>query len=395
MTDRSEPSRRDFIAMSTLGLLGATGLARGDVPVSDSQLLYVGTYTDDKRTDGIYLVRMNVTTGALHLETAVNAGPNPSFIAIHPNGRTLYAVNEVEKRGEKASGGVSAFSIASDTAALTRISDQASEGGAPCYASVDRRGRALLVANYSGGNVALLPIQPGGALSPAANVAQHRGNGPNAERQEAAHAHCIVSDPSNRYVLAADLGIDKVVVYRLDAERALEHVETGDAQLEPGSGPRHIAFHPTLPLVYVATELNSAVTRLRFDGEHGVLMPIDARTTLPSGWKGTSYAADIHVAPSGRTLYVSNRGHNSVAVFSIDTAGALTLEQTMPTGGDWPRNFSIDPTGRWLLVANQRSSDIVVFARDRDSGRLTATRQRIAIPSPACVRFRAHVGVTT
>ena len=395
MTDRSEPSRRDFIAMSALGLLGATSRARGNVPVRDSQLLYVGTYTDDNRTDGIYLVRMNVSTGALHLETAVNAGPNPSFIAIHPNGGTLYAVNEVEKRGEKASGGVSAFSIASDTAALTRISDQASEGGAPCYASVDRRGRALLVANYSGGSVALLPIQPGGALSPAANVAQHRGNGPNAERQEAAHAHCIVCDPSNGYVLAADLGIDKVVVYRLNAERALEHVETGDAQLEPGSGPRHIAFHPTLPLVYVATELNSTVARLRFDAEHGVLTPIDARTTLPSGWKGTSYAADIHVAPSGRTLYVSNRGHNSVAVFSIDKAGALTLEQTMPTGGDWPRNFSIDPTGRWLLVANQRSSDIVVFARDRDSGRLTATRQRIAIPSPVCVRFRAHVGVTT
>jgi 6-phosphogluconolactonase len=226
-------------------------------------------------------------------------------------------------------------------------------------------------------------------------VAQHRGKGPNAERQEAAHAHCVVSDPSNRYVLAADLGIDKVVVYRLTAERALEHVETGDAQLEPGSGPRHIAFHPTLPLVYVATELNSTVTRLRFDVDRGALTPIDTRSTLPSGWKGTSYAADIHVAPSGRTLYVSNRGHNSIAMFSVDNAGALALEQTMPTGGDWPRNFSLDPTGRWLLVANQRSGDVVVFARDEKSGRLTATQQRIAIPSPVCVRFRAHVGVTT
>ena len=395
MIDRPEPSRRDFIAMSALGLLGATGLARAKVPVSDSQLLYVGTYTEDNRTDGIYLARMDAATGELRLESALNAGANPSFLAIHPNGRTLYAVNEVEKRGEKASGGVSAFSIASDTGALTRINEQASEGGAPCYASVDRRGHALLVANYAGGNVALLPIQSGGGLAPAANVTQHRGKGPNAERQEAAHAHCIVSDPSNRYVLAADLGIDKVVVYRLNAERALEHVESGDAQLEPGSGPRHIAFHPTLPLVYVATELSSTVTRLRFDAERGALTPIDTRSTLPSGWTGRSYAADIHVAPSGRTLYVSNRGHNSVAVFSIDKAGALTLEQTMPTGGDWPRNFSLDPTGRWLLVANQRSGDIVVFARERDSGHLTATTQRIAIPSPVCVRFRAHVGVTT
>jgi 6-phosphogluconolactonase len=395
MTDRPEPSRRDFIAMSALGLLGARGLARAEVSVSDSQLLYVGTYTEENRTDGIYLVRMDVATGALRLESTINAGANPSFLAIHPNGHMLYAVNEVEKRDGRASGGVSAFSIASETGALTRINEQASEGGAPCYASVDRRGHALLVANYAGGNVALLPIEAGGGLAPAANVAQHRGKGPNAERQEAAHAHCIVSDPSNRYVLAADLGIDKVVVYRLNAERSLEHLETGDARLEPGSGPRHIAFHPTLPLAYVATELSSTVTRLRFDADRGALTPIDTRSTLPSSWKGTSYAADIHVAPSGRTLYVSNRGHNSVAVFSVDKTGALTLEQTMPTGGDWPRNFSLDPTGRWLLVANQRSGDIVVCARDEKSGRLTATQQRIAIPSPVCVRFRAHVGVTT
>jgi 6-phosphogluconolactonase len=395
MTDSPEPSRRDFIAISALGLLGIRTLARAEEPVSDSQLLYVGTYTEDNRTDGIYLVRMDIATGALRLESAVNAGANPSFLAIHPNGRTLYAVNEVEKRGDKASGGVSAFAIASETGALTRINEQASEGAAPCYVSIDRRGHALLVANYTGGSVALLPIQPGGGLAPAANVAQHRGKGPNAERQEAAHAHCVVSDPSNRYVLAADLGIDKVVVYRLNGERALQHVATGDAQLEPGSGPRHIAFHPTLPLVYVATELNSTVTRLRFDGARGALTPIDTRSTLPSGWTGTSYAADIHVAPSGRTLYVSNRGHNSIAIFSVDKAGALTLEQTMPTGGDWPRNFSLDPTGRWLLVANQRSGDIIVFARDRDGGRLTVTEQRIAIPSPVCVRFRAHVGVTT
>jgi 6-phosphogluconolactonase len=263
--------------------------------------------------------------------------------------------------------------------------------------SVDRKGRALLVANYAGGNVALLPIQSGGALAVATHVAQHRGTGPNAERQEAAHAHCIVTDPTDRFALAADLGIDRVLVYRLDLDNgSLHHIESGDAHLKPGAGPRHLAFHSKLPLLFVANELDSTVTSLRLDGESGALTELETRSALPTGWSGTSYAADIHVAPSGRALYVSNRGHNSIAVFSVaESTGALALEQTIPTDGDWPRNFSLDPTGRWLLVANQRSGSIVVFARDPESGRLTATQRRLAIPSPVCLRFRAHVGVTT
>jgi 6-phosphogluconolactonase len=243
----------------------------------------------------------------------------------------------------------------------------------------------------------VLPIQPNGSIAPASQVEQHRGKGPNAERQEAPHAHCIVTDPSNRYALAADLGIDRVLLYRLDsAKSSLHHVATGDAQIKAGAGPRHLTFHPTLPLVYVANELDSTVTTIHIDAGRGTLTPADSQSTLPASWSGTSYAADIHVAPSGRALYVSNRGHNSVAVFSIaPSTGALTLEQTISTGGDWPRNFSFDPTGRWLLVANQRSGDIVVFARDQATGRLTASDQRLAIPSPVCLRFRAHAGVTT
>jgi len=397
MTDRPDPSRRDFIAVSALGLFGITNLARGKESRIDSELLYVGTYTDEGRTDGIYLVRFDTRTGALHLVSALSAGANPSFLAIHPNGGVLYAVNEVEQRDGKPSGGVTAFAIASDTGALTRINEQASEGGAPCYVSVERRGRALLVANYAGGSVAVLPIQPNGAIAPASHVEQHRGKGPNAERQEAAHAHCIMSDRSNRYALAADLGMDMVVLYRLDAAKgSLHHVAAGDARVTAGAGPRHLAFHPTLPTVYVANELNSTVTTLRLDADRATLTTLDSESTLPAGWSGTSYAADIHCAASGRVLYVSNRGHNSIAVFSVaPSTGALTLVQTISTGGDWPRNFSLDPTGRWLLVANQRSGDIVVFARDGDTGRLTASGQRLAIPSPVCLRFRAHTGVTT
>ena len=376
-------SRRDFLAASAIGLIG---LARG--LESPGDLLYVGTYTEGTRSDGIYLVRMDRRSGQLRRVGSADAGASPSFLAIHPNGRVLYAVNELEKYKGRATGAVSAFTIARDTGTLTRLNEQPSEGGAPCYVSVDRSGSVVLVANYAGGSVALLSIQPDGALAPAAQVVQHTGQGPNAERQEAPHAHCILADPSNRFVLAADLGADRVFVYRLDGK--LVHVEGGDAVMRPGAGPRHIAFHPTLPLVFVANELDSTVATLRFDAERGALSPLDTFSTVPAGWTGTNYPADIHVAASGRVLYVSNRGHNSIAVFSVaESTGALVLDQTVSTEGDWPRNFNLDPTGRWLLAANQRSDSVVVFRRDPDNGRLTPTRQRIAIPSPVCLRFLA------
>ena len=396
MTNPREPTRREFLAASAVGLVGlargSESLALGEESQLADDLLYVGTYTEGGRTDGIYLVRMDRRSGKLRQVGSVNAGANPSFLAIHPNGHVLYAVNEFEKLNGRKTGLVSAFAIASDTGALTRRNEQPSEGGAPCYVSVDRSGRVVLVANYVGGNVALLPIQADGALAPAAHVEQHMGHGPNAARQEAAHAHCIVADPSNRFVLSADLGVDRVFVYRLDLDgKSLHHIESGDAVMRPGAGPRHIAFHPTLPLVFVANELDSTVATLRFDARRGALSSLDTRSTVPAGWTGTNYPADIHVAGSGRTLYVSNRGHNSIAVFSVaPSTGALSLDQVVSTEGDWPRNFSLDPTGRWLLVANQRSGSVVVFGRDQETGRLTPTRQRIALPSPVCLRFRAH-----
>jgi len=381
MTDRRDLSRRDFLAAAAIGLIG---LARDSEKI-DGDLLYVGTYTEGTRSEGLYLLRMDKRSGKLRRIGSVDAGPNPSFLAIHPNRRVLYAVNELEK------GGVRAFAIAKDTGALTRLNEQPSEGGAPCYVSVDRSGSVVLVANYAAGSIALLPVGANGALDLAAQVVQHTGTGPNAERQAAPHAHCILTDPSNRFVLAADLGADRVFVYRLDLDgKSLRPVEGGDLRLRPGAGPRHIAFHPTLPLVFVANELDSTVATLRFDAERGALSPLDTHSTVPDGWTGTNYPADIHVAANGRTLYVSNRGHNSIAVFSVADStggGALVLEQTVSTEGDWPRNFSLGPTGRWLLVANQRSDTVVVFGRDPDTGRLTPSRQRIALPSPVCLRF--------
>ncbi len=361
-------------------------------PKPHEELLYIGTYTEAGRTEGIHLVQFDARSGKLRHVGAVNAGPNPSFLAIHPNGRVLYAVNEIDKYNGKASGAVSSFAIARATGELTRLNEQPSEGTDPCYVSVDRSGRVVLVANYSGGSVALLSIATDGSVAPAAQVDKHTGKGPNAERQEAPHAHCILTDPSNRFALSADLGADRVYVYRLDARgNSLHHVERGDASMRPGAGPRHIAFHPKLPLVFVANELDSTVATLRFDARRGALSPRDVHSTLPSGWTGTNYPADIHVAPSGRVLYVSNRGHNSIAVFSVaESTGALTLEQVISTDGDWPRNFTLDPTGRWLLVANQKSGSVVVFARDPKNGRLTPARERIELPSPVCLRFRAE-----
>ena len=342
---------------------------------TDPDLLYVGTYTES-----VYLVRLDRRSGELLRVGSASVGASPSFLSIHPNKRVLYAVNELDN------GAVSAFAIDRATGGLTRLNEQPSGGGAPCYVSVDRTGRAALVANYGGGNVALLPLEPNGALAPA-HVVQHAGKGPTPSRQEAPHAHCILPDHTNRFALAADLGADRVFVYRLDLDgSALRHA--GEAVMRPGAGPRHLAFHPTLPLVFVANELDSTVATLRFDSGSGTLSPQGAVSTVPADWTGTNYPADIHVAANGRTLYVSNRGHNSIAVFSVaDSTGALALEQVISTEGDWPRNFTLAPTERWLLVANQRSNSVIVFGRDPHSGRLTLTHQRIELPSPVCLRF--------
>jgi 6-phosphogluconolactonase len=396
MTDPGEPSRRDFLAAAAVGLVacarGSQGSARPEQSQQDDALLYAGTYTEGTGSEGIYLLRLDRRSGKLRRVGAVDAGANPSFVAIHPNGGVLYAVNEVETHNGIATGGVGAFTIATGSGALTRMNEQISGGGAPCYVSVDRSGRVVLVANYMGGSVAVLPIEADGSLAPAAQVVKHTGAGSNAERQEAPHAHCIVTDPSNRYALAVDLGTDRVYVYRLDiGAKSLRHVEGGDAIMRAGAGPRHIAFHPTVPIVYVANELDSTVATLRFDAERGALSPVDIRSTLPSAWTGANYPADIHIAPSGRTLYLSNRGHNSLAVFSVAESGVPTLDQVVSTEGDWPRNFSLDPSGRWLLVANQRSNSIVVLGRDAESGRLTPTGQRIELPSPVSLRFHGRV----
>lgn len=377
-------SRRQFLKLSSAGVVGSVTFptfanARQDF------LLYVGTYTSGK-SEGIYLYGMDPTTGTLTQMSSVKSN-NPSFVVVNP-GRFLYAVNEVSELDGKRTGGVSAFAIDAGRANLTFINQQPSEGADPCHLSFDRQRKHLLVANYTGGSVAVLPIQRDGSLGPAIDVKQHEGSGPR-EQQKGPHAHCIKLDSANRFAFAADLGSDKIMIYRFNPLTGkLEPGPQPSATLHPGAGPRHLTFHPSGKYLYVINELDSSLTTFKYDAAKGTLTAFETVSTLPRDFVGTSYCADIHISKSGRFLYGSNRGHNSIVVFAIDAQTArLSLVQHVSTEGNWPRNFVIDPTGRFLLVANQRSDNVVVFRIDAQTGRLTPTGAGAQIPVPVCLSF--------
>jgi 6-phosphogluconolactonase len=294
-------------------------------------------------------------------------------------------VGEIESfRGAKT-GALSSFAIDPATGGLTLLNQQPSEGPGPCHLVVDKAGRNVLVANYGGGNVAALPIGDDGRLKPAVSVRAHEGSGPDQARQEKPHAHGIYLDAAERFALSPDLGADRVFVYRFDSTRgALE--PQGTAPLDPGSGPRHLTFHPSGRYAYVINELLSTVTALAYDATKGALAPVQTVTTLPEGFSGTSWTAEVAVSPDGRFLYGSNRGHDSLAVFRVDpTSGRLTAAGHVPVGGKTPRHFTIEPRGRWLLAAHQDSDSIAVFRLDPATGMPTPVGSPIAVPKPVCV----------
>lgn len=377
-------SRRRFLQIGGIGVVGAVCFPTF-AHAKQELVLYVGTYTDGK-SEGIYTYGFDPTTGALTQRASVKSN-NPSFLVVNP-GRFLYAVNEVSDLDGKRTGGVSAFAIDAAGNKLTFINQQPSEGADPCHLSFDRQRKNLLVANYTGGTVAVLPIQRDGSLRAAIDVKQHEGSGPR-EQQKSAHAHCIKLDRANRFAFAADLGSDKVMIYRFNPLTGkLEPSSQPFATLHPGAGPRHLTFHPNGKYLYVINELDSSLTTFKYDAAKGTLTAFETVSTLPRDFVGTSYCADIHVSKSGRFLYGSNRGHNSIVVFAIDPRTArLSLVQHVSTEGNWPRNFTIDPSGRFLLVANQRSDNVVVFRIDTQTGRLTPAGQVADIPVPVCLRF--------
>ena len=391
----SAPARREFLEFAGLAVLG---LILPELPFAHmlgakrigELLVYVGTYTTGK-SEGIYLYRLNLSSGELKHVATTRGVVNPSFLALAPSRRYLYAVNEVEEFAGSKSGAVSAFAVDQRTGELRLLNQQPSLGSDPCYVDVDAGGRFVLIANYTVGSVTVFPVQRDGSLGEATDMKQARGSSVNRERQEGPHAHCIMLDPTNRFAYSCDLGTDKIIVFRVDARHGkLLPGEPPWVQVKPGTGPRHLAFHPSGKNLFVLNELRSTVTTFTRDPEKGSLTELQTLTTLPADFTGTNWSADIHVSSDGRFLYCSNRGHDSIAIFAIDPRhGALTSVGHESTRGMTPRNFAIDPAGGFLLVANQKSDNIVVFRLDQKTGRLSPTDQVVQVPSPVCLKFTA------
>ncbi len=361
-------------------------LAETKVP---QYLVYIGTYTGQQsESKGIYAFRMDVATGNLTPLGLAGETISPAFLAVHPNRRFLYAVNEVGEIDGKKGGAVNAFALDSNTGKLTLLNQEPSKGINPCHLTADKVGKTVLVANY-GGTAATFPIQPDGRLSEASSVVEHKGSSTNPTRQEGPHPHGIYLDPANKFAVVPDLGQDKILVYRFDAARGtLVANDPPSASLRPGAGPRHFAFHPQARYAYVINELKSTITAFSYDSSKGILTEIQTLSTLPADFKGENTTAEIAVHPSGKFLYGSNRGHDSIAVFHIDSKkGTLTSVQYQSTLGKTPRNFGIDPTGKFLLAANQDSNTLVVFKIDPKTGHLSSTGAPINVPKPACVVF--------
>lgn len=356
-------------------------------------LVFVGTYTertpDGSGSKGIYAARFDTTTGKLAGLTPVAELQNPSWVTVSRDRRFLYAVSEVgvaDATGTPA-GLVVAYSVASD-GKLTELNRVSSGGADPCHLAIDRAGRTVAVANYTGGSTVSFHVGTDGRLG-AASKDQHLGKGPNAQRQEAAHAHSVDFVADGRLLLSCDLGNDRVYVYRHDPRAGtIAAHKPAFVGLEPGAGPRHLAVHPSGRYVYVLTELSSHVAMFAWNPSAGTLVQRQSVSTVPLGTPSSNSTAEIVVHPNGRFVYASNRGHDSIAVFSVDArAGRLTLLANTPTGGNVPRNFAVDPSGRWILAANQRSNSIVTFAIDPSKGTLTPNGATLAVPRPVCVAF--------
>lgn len=347
--------------------------------------VYLGTYTN-KGSKGIYLARLDTATGKLSAPELAAEIANPTFLAITPSMKYLYAANEVGSYKGERTGSVSAFSIDSATGKLTPINTVSSKGGGPCHVSTDGKGRFCFVANYGGGTVASYLIGVNGALSEAVTSIQHVGKGADPKRQERPHAHSINVSPDGRFAVAADLGADELIVYAIDQKTGAISRHSS-VKTAPGAGPRHVDFHPKGKFAYAINELNSTVTAYTWDKQAGTLAEIKTVSSLPAGVTVTSYPAEVRVHPSGRFLYGSNRGHDSIALFTLDSGGVPTFVETFPSGGAWPRNFNIDPSGRWLLAANQNSGNVVVYSIDPKSGRLSDTGNKIELNGAVCIRF--------
>jgi 6-phosphogluconolactonase len=376
-------------AAAACGFTGATGSAAPAAKPKGAELVFVGTYTNKTESKGIYALRFDERNGKLSALAVAAESLDPSFVAVDSSGKFLYAVNEVGNYAGTKGGAISAYAIDRNSGKLTLLNQVASGGADPCFISLDKTGKYLMVANYTGGNVAVFPIGADGKLGAASTVEQHHGHSVDEKRQEGPHAHWMATSPDNRYALEADLGLDEVLVDKFDASNGT--VTPNDppfAKVEPGAGPRHLVFSPNEKFVYVTNEIGSTVTSFSYDASRGTLEAKQTIGTLPADYAGPNDTAEIAMHPSGKFLYVSNRGRDSIAVFGIvPKTGVLTFVGDFLTRGKTPRNFVIDPSGHYLLVANQESNDIEVFRIDGGTGELAFTGERVEVPAPVDIAF--------
>jgi 6-phosphogluconolactonase len=351
-------------------------------------LVYVGTYTTGK-SEGLYVYRMDASTGELKYSSQVKGVDNPTFLTIDKQRQALYALYEIHEHEGGESGAVGAYSIDSATGELTLINQQSSVGTGPCHLILDKTEKFILVANYGGGSVSILPILGGGQLGEATEFIQHEGSSVNPERQMETHAHSIYVDRNNNFAITPDLGMDKVLVYNFDSTKGkLKLNEELCFSSKAGAGPRHFTFHPNGKYAYLINELDSTMVAFTYDESKGKLSEVQTLSTLPKDFNGTNHCADLHIDPSGKFLYGSNRGHDSLVIYEIDeSTGRIKLVGHEPTQGKFPRNFAIDPTGNWLLAANQDTDTIVTFRRDQQTGRLTPAGHVADVPAPVCLEL--------
>ena len=349
--------------------------------------VFVGTYTQSG-SQGIYSYHFDAAAGKLEQQALAAETRNPTFLAFSPNRKFLYAVNEIANYEGTKDGSLTAFAI-EESGALRKLNTVSSGGGGPCHIAVDHTGHCLFAANYGTGSASSFLIETDGSIGKMASFFQHKGHGPNPHRQEGPHAHAPLVSPDNRFVLVHDLGLDRIVVYRLDPHTAKLTLNNPPYwESKPGAGPRHMVFHPNGKWAYSGNEMGNTVDVLAWTAANGSLKTVQTLPTLAADFKGSSTVAEVVLDHAGKFLYVSNRGEDTVALFAIDGQhGTLTPVDRTPTGGKVPRHFTIDPSGKWLLAANQDSNNIVVFRRDPSSGRLTANGQESSVGAPVCVLF--------
>lgn len=396
----SQPfSRRQFLAATALAAVACVDRSRGDAKALAAEAdvnadaewpLFVGTYTKTGTSKGIYRTTVNARTLAFSPFTLAAEAVEPSYLAFAPDRSTLIAVNELLAFEGDASGALSAFGHDTATGALTAVPPmRSSRGGAPCYVHIDRGGRYALVANYVGGSIAVLPVAADGSLGNPTSRIAFEGRGPNAARQASPHAHCIVLDPDNRFAYVSDLGTDRIYIFAFDTDTGkLTSASPPFMTMAPGAGPRHLAFSNDGQTLYCANELNSTLSVYARDAQSGSLRETHVVSTRPENATGDNAPADLHVHPTWGTVYLTNRGDNTLAVFDISASdGRPTLVQTTSSGGNWPRNFALTPDGKGLLVAHQRSDSIVAFRIDAATGRLSAPVHTVNTPVPVCLLF--------